>query len=114
MTRFGLNSLPNDKFSDCSKLKAFADNKLNLPKKLNLSLESVENIVGKAENADYQHFILFPQCFQKASILGSLKVRIANKIANIAGKVENDSNKHFAHFRTILNRKRNIAILIIP
>ena len=27
----------------------------------------VENIVGKGENAGNQHFLLFPQCFQKAS-----------------------------------------------
>ena len=27
----------------------------------------VENIVGKGENDGYQHFLLFPQCFQKAS-----------------------------------------------
>ena len=27
--------------------------------------ESVEKIVGKEENAGYQHFLLFPQCFQK-------------------------------------------------
>ena len=65
------NSLPNDKFSDWSKLKAFADDKLNLTEKLKLELERVENIVGKGENAGYQHFLLFPQCFQKASILGS-------------------------------------------
>ena len=29
--------------------------------------DSVENIVGKAENAGYQHFLLFPQYFKKAS-----------------------------------------------
>ena len=29
--------------------------------------DMVENIVGKRENAGYQHFLLFPQCFQKAS-----------------------------------------------
>ena len=23
-----------------------------------------ENILGKGENAGYQHFLLFPQCFQ--------------------------------------------------
>ena len=35
--------------------------------------DSVENIVGKRENAGYQHFLLFP-CFQKPSpTLGSLK-----------------------------------------
>ena len=34
----------------------------------------VENIVGKGENAGYQHFLLLPQCFQKASFSGLLKV----------------------------------------
>ena len=38
--------------------------------------ERVENIVGKGENAGNQHFLLFPQCFQKASFLGLLKVGI--------------------------------------
>ena len=33
----------------------------------------VENIVGKGENAGYQHFLLFPQWFQKASFLGVVK-----------------------------------------
>ena len=31
-------------------------------------LERVQNIVGKRENANNQHF-LYPQCFQKASFL---------------------------------------------
>ena len=39
-------------------------------------LGRVENIVGKGENAGYQLFLLFPQCFQKAFLSGSLKVRI--------------------------------------
>ena len=26
--------------------------------------DSEENIVGKGENAGFQHFLLFPQCFQ--------------------------------------------------
>ena len=39
-------------------------------------LDKVENIVEKGENADYQHFLLFPQCFQKASFSESLKVGI--------------------------------------
>ena len=30
-------------------------------------LEWLENIVGKGENAGYQHFPLFPLCFQSAS-----------------------------------------------
>ena len=35
-----------------------------------------ENIVGKGENAGYQHFLLSLQCFRKQSLIGSLKVRI--------------------------------------
>ena len=27
----------------------------------------VKNIVGKGEIAPYEHFLLFPQCFQKLS-----------------------------------------------
>ena len=29
-----------------------------------LTKNTFENIVGKGENAGYQHFLLFPQCFQ--------------------------------------------------
>ena len=36
----------------------------------------IENIAGTGENDGYQHFPLFPQCFQEASSPGSLKVRI--------------------------------------
>ena len=71
-----LNPSPNDKFLDLSELKAFADNKLNLAEKLKFILGRVENIEGKGEIAGNQYFLLFPQCFQKASILGSLKVGI--------------------------------------
>ena len=55
-------------------MKAFADNKVDGPKRLKLALESSENIVGKGEDAAYQHFLLFPQCFQEAFFL--LKVGI--------------------------------------
>ena len=75
-----LKFLPNDKILDLSKLKAFADNNLNLDHKLKFELgrveNIVENIVGKGENAGYQHFLLFPLCFQNASSSGSLKVGI--------------------------------------
>ena len=36
----------------------------------------VENIAGKGENAGYQHFLLFPQCFQKLPFPEVLKVGI--------------------------------------
>ena len=38
----------------------------------------IENIVGKGENAGYQHFLAFPQCFQTLSFSGSLKVWIVS------------------------------------
>ena len=46
-------------------MKAFADDKMSVTKKSNFDLESVENILGKGENAGYQHFLLYPQSFQK-------------------------------------------------
>ena len=66
------NPLPNDKIVDLSKLKAFADDNLNVNQKRKLPLGRVENNVGKEENAGYQHFFLFPQCFQEASYTGLL------------------------------------------
>ena len=57
-------------------MKAFADDKMISNEKLKLVFGRVENIVGKGENAGYQHFLLFPQCFQKLSLSGSLKVGI--------------------------------------
>ena len=53
-----INSLPNDKVLDLTKLKAFADNKINVTQMLKFSLGRVEN-VEKGENAGYQHFLLF-------------------------------------------------------
>ena len=71
------------------KLKAIADDKINLTPILNFVLvrvESivltpilnfvlvrVENIVGKGENAGYQHFLLFPTMFSKAFFLWVVK-----------------------------------------
>ena len=70
------NTVPKDKMLDWPKLKAFANNEINLTQKLKFVLEWVENIVGKGENAGNQHFLLFPQCFQKTFISRWLKVMI--------------------------------------
>ena len=60
-----INSLPNDKIVDLTKLKAlnFADNKINVNEIVKFDLGRVENIVVKGENASFQHFRLFSQCF---------------------------------------------------
>ena len=46
-----INSLPNDKILDLSKLKVFADNKIIATQKLKFVLEIVGNIVGKRKNS---------------------------------------------------------------
>ena len=35
--------------------------------------DRVENIVGQEEIARYEQFLLFPQCFQKLSVVDALK-----------------------------------------
>ena len=77
-----VKSLPNDKFLDSTNFKAFADDKSNVGKIIISLLDRVENIVGKGENAGYQHFLLFPHCFQKAASSGSLKVGLCSKGLN--------------------------------
>ena len=74
LTKF--NSLIYDRFLDWSKLKAFADDKIYLKGKLKLVLGTIESNFGKGENVSYQHFCLFPNCFQNPPFSGSLKVRI--------------------------------------
>ena len=54
-----VNTLPNSKIMGLSKLKAFADGKINVTQKLKFALGRVENIVGKGENAAY------PRVFQR-------------------------------------------------
>ena len=51
-------------------------NGLNVVQMIEFVFAEVENIVEKGENAGCQHFLLFAQCFPKASTSGSLKVRI--------------------------------------
>ena len=46
-----IKPLPNNKYSDMTKLKAFADKKLNFAKVTIFLWDRVENTVGKEENA---------------------------------------------------------------
>ena len=68
---------------DLSKLKAFADDTFEIIKMMISVFDKVENSVGKGENAGYQHFLLFPQCFPKPSSLGLLKIEIVWQRFNI-------------------------------
>ena len=67
MSHAPFNPLPEDRILDWFKLKVFQDDKIDLIRKLKFVFKRIENIVGNGENAGYQHFLLFPQCFQKAS-----------------------------------------------
>ena len=71
-----IKHLQKDKNSDKSKFKAAADDNINVTKMMIYVFDRTKNIVGKGENAGYQHFLLFPQCFQKAFSSGVLKVEI--------------------------------------
>ena len=52
---------------------------INLNKKLKLVFGRVENSVGKGENVNYQHFLLFPQCFQSPLCQGHLESGLYGK-----------------------------------
>ena len=62
---YRLNPVPNDKFFNWSKLKAFADDKWNMTVMMIHLFDRVEKTVGKRRKCCYQHFLLFPQCFSK-------------------------------------------------
>ena len=63
--RLSYNGL-DDKTLDFSKMKAFAEDKINKVSKIEICSYKVENIVDKGENAGYQHFLLFfPTMFSK-------------------------------------------------
>ena len=59
--------------------------------------DRIENIVGKGENAGYQHFLHVPQCFEKACFSGAskgvlvwewVKFSVCVRVENIVGKEE--------------------------
>ena len=64
---------------DLSNLKKCADDKINVSQEIKFVVYKIQNIVGKGENAGYQHFLLFPQCFKKASSTGLFKVGMYGK-----------------------------------
>ena len=54
------NPLQDNNFLDWTKFKAFADDNLFVAKIMISAFDRIEiNIVGKGENAGYQHFLLF-------------------------------------------------------
>ena len=65
LTCESFNPFPNDKFWTLSNSKSLQTTISNVMKVAKSSLKWVEKTVGKGENARYEQFLLFPQCFQK-------------------------------------------------
>ena len=62
-----INPLPDDKILDRSYFKQSADNNFEFDENGRKFSKRAENTVGKWEIAHDKQFLLFPQCFQKAS-----------------------------------------------
>ena len=75
-----LNSLPEDKLLVLYKMKVLA-------KMVQLFFDLVANIAGKGENSGYQHFLPFPQCFQKTYFPG-LSSMCGRGIIHIAANID--------------------------
>ena len=70
-----INSLPNGNVLDWTKVKVFADDKLNDATIINSVFDRIENIVGKGENAGLPAFSPFPTMFSKVFFLRVIKSR---------------------------------------
>ena len=63
----------------------------------------VENIVGKGENAGRQHFLFFPQCFEKASFLKRQKVSLCGNGLTLYHRINMWTSPNSKHVRQQLN-----------
>ena len=70
-----VNPLPNDKFLDMTKLKAFADDKLNVAKMTISLCGRLENTVGKRRKCWLPAFSSFHTVFSKAFFFRVVKSR---------------------------------------
>ena len=70
---FMVNSLPNDKILDMTKLKAFTDNKINVAQIMISVFDRVENIVEKRRKCWLTAFSPFTTMFSKGFFHGVVK-----------------------------------------
>ena len=71
--KYLINTLPNNRILDQSKLKAFYQENLKEVQMIKFVLDTVEFTVGKGGTAVCQHFLLFTQCLQGGAFKGWLK-----------------------------------------
>ena len=60
-----IETLPNDKILDWTKLKAFADDIKNMTEKLKFVVRRVEKHCGKGQNASLPAFFPIPSVFKQ-------------------------------------------------
>ena len=80
------NPCPHDKILEQTKLKAFADEKLNVTIKIISVFDKVENIVGKGEIACTSNFSFF-HSFKNASFLDASKGVIVWEWVNLQSRL---------------------------
>ena len=66
--KFLVSPFPKRQILDSSKLKEFVDDNFKFVEIGRKFFKWIENTEGKGEIACYEQFLLFPQCFQKASM----------------------------------------------
>ena len=71
----GFHSVKDDKILASSKLKAFADNKLNVTENIEFVYLRLENIVEKIRKCWLPAFSSFPKMFSKGLFLAGVKSR---------------------------------------
>ena len=84
-----------------TKLKAFADDKLNTTKMTISHFDRVESTVRKGENAGYQHFLIV---FSKALLL-----RVVKSL-DCVGKSQPITRRHFRLVQTQTNCRQNSKV----
>ena len=76
---FAVNTLPNDKIFHWSKLKACADDKINVTEILRFVWRRVENIVGKEKMLVTSIFSFSHNVFKSFSVGGHLNSGLCSK-----------------------------------
>ena len=71
-----VSCLWNNNFLVAIKFNVFVDLKIPATQMFKLVFLGLENILGKEENAGFQDFLIFPQCFQKTFFPRAVKTPV--------------------------------------
>ena len=75
-----VNSFPNDKILDLTKMKEYADDNSKVDENGRRFSKWTENSVGQEEIACYKLFLLFPQSFLKTCTTDTYRVNQLNSL----------------------------------